>query len=45
MKPTIIHIIAAKQVGDYCIRLAFDDGREQLVDFQPFLSRSSAFAP
>jgi hypothetical protein len=40
MKPILIHIVAAKQVGAYGIHLAFDDGSEQLVDFQPFLSRS-----
>lgn len=36
----IINIVAAKQVGEHCIRLAFDDGTEQLVDFKSFLSGS-----
>lgn len=35
-----INITNAEQVGDYCLRLVFDDGLEQLVDFKPFLTRS-----
>lgn len=35
-----INITNAELVGDFRIRLRFDDGIEQLVDFQPFLSRS-----
>ncbi|MDQ3562994.1 MAG: DUF2442 domain-containing protein [Pseudomonadota bacterium] len=32
-----INIITAKPVGDYCLHLTFDDGKEQTVDFKPFL--------
>lgn len=35
-----INVIGAEQVGDYRIRLSFDDGVVQVVDFKPFLSRS-----
>ncbi|MDP1612900.1 MAG: DUF2442 domain-containing protein [Sulfuritalea sp.] len=40
MNPSIINIVAADQVGDYRIRLTFDDGTAQVVDFRPFLQRS-----
>lgn len=40
MTPVVINIAAAEQVGDYRIRLTFDDGTEQVIDFKPFLSRS-----
>lgn len=40
MIPKLVNIVAARQVGDYCIHLTFDDGTEQRVDFKPFLSRS-----
>ena len=40
MTPTIINIVSAELVGDYQIRLAFDDGTKQAIDFKPFLSRS-----
>lgn len=33
-----INIITAKPVGDYCLHLTFDDGKEQTVDFKPFLT-------
>lgn len=33
-----INIITAKLVGDYCLHLTFDDGKEQTVDFKPFLT-------
>jgi hypothetical protein len=35
-----INILTADQVGDYSIRLRFDDDTEQTVNFEPFLSRS-----
>jgi hypothetical protein len=35
-----INIVSAVPAGDYRLRLAFDDGTEQTVDFLPFLSRS-----
>ena len=37
MTPTTINIVTAEQVGDFRIRLNFDDGTEQTVDFKPFL--------
>ncbi len=40
MTPAIINIVAAEQIGDYCIHLRFNDGSEQDVDFKPFLSHS-----
>jgi hypothetical protein len=33
-------IKAAKYLGDFAIRLKFNDGTERLVDFKPFLSKS-----
>jgi hypothetical protein len=38
--PPVINIISAELVGDYQMRLAFDDGTQQTIDFKPFLSRS-----
>jgi hypothetical protein len=35
-----IKIDAAKFIGDYVIRIHFNDGTEKLVDFKPFLSKS-----
>ena len=32
MTPAIINIVSAEQVGDYCIRLRFDDNTEQSED-------------
>lgn len=40
MIPATINIKSAEQVGDYALRLSFDDGAVQTVDFKPFLSRS-----
>ena len=40
MTPATINITAAKQVADYALRLTFDDGTVQTVDFKPFLSLS-----
>jgi hypothetical protein len=40
MIPTTINITAAQQVGDYALRLSFDDHTVQTVDFKPFLTRS-----
>lgn len=37
MNPAIINITNAEHVGGYCLRLQFDDGIEQIVDFEPFL--------
>lgn len=40
MTARIINIAAAEPAGDLCLRLRFDDGVEQVVDFKPFLSGS-----
>ena len=40
MTPAVINIVAAKQAGDLRIHLRFDDGTDQVVDFEPFLSHS-----
>ena len=40
MTDRIINIVSAEPAGDLCLRLRFDDGTEQVVDFKPFLSRS-----
>ncbi len=37
---TAINIVTAEQVGDFCIRLKFDDDTEQTVDFKPFLTHA-----
>ncbi|MDP2795047.1 MAG: DUF2442 domain-containing protein [Sulfurisoma sp.] len=40
MSASVIDIVAAEPAGDCRLRLDFDDGSEQVVDFKPFLSRS-----
>lgn len=40
MTPATINIIAAELVGDFRIRLHFDDGIEQIVDFTSFLTNA-----
>jgi hypothetical protein len=40
MIPDVINIVSAELAGDLQIRLSFDDGTQQVVDFRPFLSRS-----
>jgi hypothetical protein len=37
---TPINITTAEYSGDYALRLCFDDGTVQTVDFKPFLSLS-----
>ena len=37
---TQIEITGLAQTGDYRLRLSFNDGKEQEVDFLPFLSSS-----
>jgi len=37
MTPDNINIVSAEQVGEFRIRLCFDDGTEQTVDFKNFL--------
>lgn len=36
----VIEITSAKYIGDYAIRIFFNDGIEKLVDFKPFLCKS-----
>lgn len=40
MTQTVINVVAAEHVGEFQLRLRFDDGSEQVVDFKPFLSRA-----
>lgn len=40
MTTDIINIVSAQLAGEFCIRLDFDDGSWQVVDFKPFLSRA-----
>jgi hypothetical protein len=40
MTPATINMVTAEQVGDFRIRLNFDDGTEQTVDFKPFLTHA-----
>jgi hypothetical protein len=35
-----LKIDSAKYLSDYAIRIRFSDGKENLVDFKPFLSKS-----
>ena len=35
-----INIVAAEPAGDYRLRLTFDDGVEQTIDFKPFLTHA-----
>ena len=35
-----LRIDSAKYLSDYAIRISFNDGKEKLVDFKPFLSKS-----
>ena len=37
----VVAIESASYVGPYRLRLRFDDGKENLVDFEPFLSASA----
>ena len=38
---TLIDIVAARQAGEYKLKVSFSDGTEQLVEFEPFLQRSN----
>ena len=40
MIPATVNIKSVEQAGDYSLRLSFDDGTTQTVDFKPFLSSS-----
>ena len=35
-----IEVASANYIGDYAIRISFNDGNEKLVDFKPFLTKS-----
>lgn len=35
-----IEVVSANYIGDYRIRVLFNDSTERLVDFKPFLTRS-----
>ena len=36
-----IEINSAKYIGDFAIRIIFKDGKENLVDFKPFIQKSN----
>lgn len=36
----LIEITSAKYIGDFAIRLFFNDGVSRLIDFKPFLEKS-----
>ena len=40
MTPATVNIQSVERTGDYALRLSFDDGTDQTVDFKPFLSLS-----
>lgn len=40
MIPHTLNITQARQVDDYSIVLDFDDGKQQLINFKPFLIKS-----
>ncbi|MEZ5173730.1 MAG: DUF2442 domain-containing protein [Bacteroidia bacterium] len=40
-KTDVIEVKSAKYIGDFAIRIEFNDGTDKLVDFKPFLERSS----
>ncbi|NOT18947.1 MAG: DUF2442 domain-containing protein [Sideroxydans sp.] len=40
MIPAKINITKAEHAGDFALRLSFDDGTVQTVDFKPFLTLS-----
>jgi hypothetical protein len=40
MIPSVINIVTAETAGEYKLHLTFDDGKQQTVDFRPFLARS-----
>ena len=39
-KSNQLKIDSAKYLTDYVIRIKFNDGKEKIVDFKPFLSKS-----
>jgi hypothetical protein len=41
MNQDFINIVGAENLGDYSLRLSFDDGASQIVSFKEFLEESS----
>ena len=40
MSSAVINVVSAGLAGDLSLRIRFDDGTEQTVDFKPFLTSS-----
>ena len=40
LQPDLLEIKSAKYIGDFAIRISFNDGVNRLVDFKPFLESS-----
>ncbi|MBK9325208.1 MAG: DUF2442 domain-containing protein [Thiobacillaceae bacterium] len=38
--PAVINVVAAELVGELKLRVRFDDGTEQTIEFKPFLTAS-----
>lgn len=38
MNTQIIHAVSATEIGDYKLRIAFDDDTTQEIDIKPFLA-------
>ena len=38
MNTQIIRVVTATEIGDYTLRITFDDGTAQEIDFKPFLN-------
>ncbi|MFI5160636.1 MAG: DUF2442 domain-containing protein [Sphingobacteriales bacterium] len=36
----VIEVASANYIGDYAVRVSFNDGTEKLIDFKPFLFKS-----
>lgn len=44
MEHAIYKVLGFEQVGPYTLRIAFDDGTEQVIDFEPVL-RGALYGP
>jgi len=40
VNPAVINVVSAEVVGDLQLKIRFDDGVEQIVDFKSFLNAS-----
>lgn len=40
MRETPVNVVSAALVGEHLMRIAFDDGTTQEIDFKPFLAHS-----